>query len=292
MKIKACAKINLTLEILGKKRGFHTIKSIIIPIDLADIVEIKRVKSYMFDKLEIEGEIKEVPTNKSNLALKAVSLMRKRYALKSRYIIKIKKNIPTQSGLGGGSSNAAAVIFGLNKLEDLNLNQKEMEELGKNIGSDVPFFLGGAALVEGRGEVISRLSKFPFFKLIIIKPAFSISTSWVYHNFPAKLRGEKGYTQKMITCLKENSLKKIGGNLYNDLEKVVINEYPQILTIKNLLISQGALGALMSGSGSAVYGIMPDEVSKKRVLNFLPKEYFTYFIHNTTSGLEIKSRDR
>jgi 4-diphosphocytidyl-2-C-methyl-D-erythritol kinase len=250
----SCAKVNLGLRVLRKRPdGFHDIQTVLQTIDLHDRV---RISSSRSEKIRVRCEHPEVPSGSENLAYQAARLLREELQVKKSCSIEIIKNIPPGAGLGGGSSNAAATLVGLRRLWKLNLPEAKLLELGEKLGSDVPFFLyGGTVLAEGRGERLTPLHLVPDFWMTLVKPNLSIATGWAYGQVKIPLTSNPLYVK--LNSLKEiSTIEQLLSYLDNDLERAVEAAYPSIDEIKRELLSKGAMGAAMSGSGSAVLGVV------------------------------------
>ena len=251
------AKINLGLYILGKREdGYHNIWTIFQELEFHDTLFF----STHCDTLTITTSHPTLSEGKDNLIYKAVQLLKKEANCPEHVAIHLEKNIPLGAGLGGGSSNAAMTLLGLNRLFQLGLSQETLISLGAELGSDVPFFLyGGAALATGRGEEIQPLPRFPKFWILLIYPKIEISSGWAYKNLKIKLTK----IQPISTVLSQLRELKITGSqktpLKNMLEEPVMERYPIIRSIKAQLIKNGAEWALMSGSGSTVFGIFAEK---------------------------------
>ena len=279
MLINSYAKINLSLEI-GRKlsNNYHQINSVFRQIGLHDKISIKKLKK---DKIIIKSNIKNIE-NKDNLAYKAASLLKKRYKIKDGIEIKIDKNIPMQSGLGGGSSNAASTLTALNSLFDLKLDKDELMKLASKIGSDVPFFIEGkTCLVSGIGDKVKKIDSLNL-NFVLIKPDIGIPTKLAYNEYDKHIENntkikKENKTKKLAEALKQKNIEKIAENLHNDFEPVIIRKYPIIKKIKNDLIKNSALNALMSGSGSAVFGIFKNKSEAETAFEKLKEKYnFVY----------------
>ena len=259
------SKINLGLKIINKRSDdFHNIQSIFLEINFND--KLTFIPSSSF-KLIIQGI--QIPNNQENTICKAVALIEKTYNLKIYHTIIIEKHIPTGSGLGGGSSNAAMTLIALNKLYKLKITPRNLKKLAEQISSDAPFFLeGGVQFIEGRGEIISPLSNAPFIgkTILLIFPKFKISTKWAYNNI-------KKYLHTDINRPKFPTLtNEIDWLLFeNDFEKVVSSAYPEILEIKDALYKYGAHYSGLSGSGSTMFGIYNDTDSLDEVISSLSR---------------------
>ncbi len=248
--LKAPAKINLYLRVLGKRAdGYHEIESMMQAIDLYD--EIKIEKS---DSIEIVCDDPGIPADDSNLAARAAAALKEQFYFPG-VKISLHKKIPHGAGLGGGSSDAAFVLRGLCRLYNLSPSPKELLRIASEIGSDVPFFLGsGQALVSGRGEIVRTLELPTEYTIILVVPPLEISTAEVYGKlrFSLTKKIEPFLFKKRITVSRFNGLLK---RFCNDLEEVVLDEYPDLFEIKGLLRNSGAVFSAMSGSGSAFFGV-------------------------------------
>jgi len=263
--IYAPAKINLALKIIRRRAdGYHDIQSILQKVSLYDTLSFK-LSSHQ--GITVTTDDPSIPTDSSNLAYRAADLLLKQQKITPGISIHIKKRIPAGAGLGGGSSNAAATLSGLNKLLRCNLTESDLLRLGVEIGADVPFFIYDkhAALAEGIGEQLSPVKIHVPLWFIIVFPGFSISTKWVYENYRVLTNKRKNI--KILSSFKQ--LKAVLHILSNDLENVVTQQYPEIQKIKRTLIQAGACGSLMSGSGSSVFGIFPDEQHAQEALTLL-----------------------
>ncbi len=253
LSLKSHAKVNLFLEVLWKRDdGYHEIESLMQEISLCDNILLE-------DRLEgitILCPNKEIsiPSDHNNLAHKAARLLITKFNIKKGVSITIDKKIPVGAGLGGGSSNAASVLKGLNQLWNIGLKNRQLQELGAEIGSDVPFFINGkTALVKGRGVKIHTWITVPKTWIILAVPNISVSTKWAYGRLDRELT--KNINSARLPTLEKLQFKGIVDNLFNRLEGVVLKEYPIIETVKEKMTACGARGALMSGTGSAVFGI-------------------------------------
>ena len=265
MKIRAPAKINLHLRVIGKRAdGYHQIDTIMLPVSLYDEINISQIrqiggKTAPTHRLTVTGNHTLVPTGKKNLAYKAASLILSDAKVSAQVHIHIHKRIPVGAGLGGGSTDAAATIVGLNRLLRLGYTSKRLEEMSLALGADVPFFVKTVpARARGIGERLSPLRGIPRLWLIILYPNFSVSTAWVYRNLPSKLTKPIANTSMNPWPGSPANLCKL---LVNDLETVTMGRYPRIGLLKEELARQGAVGTLMSGSGSSVFGIFPSRRS-------------------------------
>lgn len=262
LKLCSYGKINLFLDVKYKlNNGYHSINTIMQSINLHDEIELETIKN---DKIIIECNYLSIPLNEKNTCYKAASLIKEKYHINSGLIIRINKTIPPEAGLAGGSSNAAAVIKGLNELWQLNLSNEELLNIGVNIGADVPFCInGGTYLAEGIGEKLTKLNDFKWEYILLVKPKFSMSTAFVYNNLT--IDNYNLYKDNaIINYINNNDYKNAAKSTANTLEKVVEKFHPEINYIKKLMLEKGAISSLMTGSGSVIYGLFPDMKS----LNF------------------------
>ena len=257
LKFKTPAKVNLGLHVHGKREdGFHELETIFQMVSLFDDVELELLSS----GIKLECDMPGIPTDDTNLVCKAALLLRKSYQVEGKGVsIRLKKKIPFGAGLGGGSGNAAGVLMGLNRLWDLNIEREKLFALAAELGSDVPFFLTSpCALGKGRGERLKVLEPCSKFQVLLVFPGFPIATSWVYQNLRLKLTKRPNNISILRKNLSLSDITSLGSQLYNDLESVVIQKFPEVKVVKDELWAWGALGVLLSGSGSTVFGIFDD----------------------------------
>ncbi len=252
IKLKAPAKVNVRLEITGKRPdGYHDIFSIFVPVELYDYLEIRtnNTGGIKFSTVGIS-----VPEDPTNLVYRAADSFFKKTGLRNRGIdIRLEKNIPVAAGLGGGSSDAASTLLALNKMNEFPLKKNELHEIALKLGADVPFFLDAVpSIVTGIGEILEPISNWPELWYLIITPQIEISTAWVYRNYKMELTSnEYDYIRKTL----KNDDVIISSILKNDLEKVTSASFPIISALKRKIMGAGAEGAIMSGSGPSVFGI-------------------------------------
>ena len=266
MKIRAPAKINLRLRIVGKRAdGYHELDTIMVPVSLYDIIEIRQIRRITSLQtaipalIEIRCNHPEVPSGRENIVHRAAELLMRTSKIRQPVVIHIQKNIPVGAGLGGGSSDAAAVLIGLNRIWKLRLSVRQLERLALQLGADVPFFIRAKpARARGIGEKLRLLPKARRRWLVLIYPGFPVATAWVYRNLSLKLT-KVGVNTSIATPLE--SLDKLDKLLINDLEQVTVRRYPEIDRAKSLLFQAGAAGVLMSGSGSSVFGVFKSKRS-------------------------------
>ena len=252
--LKALAKINLGLDVLGRRdNGYHDVRMVMQTIYLYDNVTLTRIEE---PRIQGETNLSYLPVDKNNIAYKAAKLLIDEFGIQEGVHIKLEKRIPVAAGMAGGSSNAAAVLVGMNRMFDLGLSQSELMERGVSLGADVPYcVMRGTALAEGIGEELSSLPPMPKCYILVAKPAISVSTKWVYETLDAKEIVEHPDIDGLLQGLKEQDLSKIASSMGNVLESVTIEKFPIIETIKDAMKEAGALNAMMSGSGPTVFGI-------------------------------------
>ena len=253
MKILSPAKINLFLQVTGKRPdGFHELFSLMCCLDLFDIIFLQ----FGGKKIEIESSNLQIPLDETNIAHKAATLFFKTLKTTDGVNIRIEKSIPVAAGLGGGSSNAASVLIGLNQHYGLPFSREELMSLGLRLGADVPFFLfQKPAFASGIGEKLEAYQGILPYHILLVNPGVEVHTAEVYRNLNLRLTKCK----KIITkpFLKESGF-DASLHLCNDLESVTIPKFPVIESLKKQLLKHGALGALMSGSGPTVFGLFSD----------------------------------
>lgn len=287
LNLKCRAKINLSIDVIGKREDdYHLVEMIMQTIDLYDNVNIEEIDSGII----IDSDNEYVPTDSSNIAYKAADLIKRKFNINKGVKIRINKNIPVAAGLAGGSTNAAAVLVGLDKIWNLKLTEDHLMELGLQLGADVPFcILGGAAIAEGIGEKLSRIKGLENIKILICKPEIFVSTKWVYENMDINGLSKRPNTKKLLNNLKENDVQALAKNMCNVLESVTENEYTQIKEIKEKMIEHHALGSMMSGSGPTVFGIFDDLACAQKAKEELQQVYKqTYLVDTYRGGIEIE----
>lgn len=256
IKVKAYAKINLFLDITGVlPNGYHSLNNIMQQIELHDDVKVSLSEG---NGISITCDNPDIPTDKRNIAYKAAELFMRETGLSAEINIDIRKNIPVMAGLGGSSTDGAAVLTALNLLCGTPLNQSTPEKAGAALGADVPFCIrGNAAFCKGIGEKMTDITGLERCSILIAKPDFSCNTAAAYGLYDKTPVKSKGEPDTLLSALKEKELKKIGANLYNVFE--VLYSDDRIEEIKNALLELKAVGAALSGSGSAVYGLFESE---------------------------------
>ena len=256
LSLKAYGKINLGLDVLRRREdGYHDVRMIMQTVGIFDRVDLIWKEE---PGIQVETNLYYLPTNENNLVYKAAKLLMDEFQVQEGLLIRLRKFISVAAGMAGGSSDAAAVLFGVNKMFRLGLTTEELMERGVKIGADVPYcILRGTALSEGIGEVLTSLSPVPQCQVLVAKPGINVSTKFVYENLHANdLRPEQHPDiDGMIRAIKAQDLQGIADKLGNVLETVTVKEYPVIQEIKDKMLEFGAIGSLMSGSGPTVFGL-------------------------------------
>ncbi len=264
LRVLSPAKVNLRLDVLYERDdGYHELRTIMQRIDLCDELEV----SVGGEEIDVSSQGEDIPQGTGNMAYHAARSILEKFRIDIGVRIFIRKKIPVASGLGGGSSNAAATLMALNRLLELGLTRRGLMRMGTRLGADVPFFVyGGSALAGGIGDRLEAIELPSPIWMVLVNPGIKVSTAWAYKNL------NTGLTKKInnISILPPMAgISDVANFLYNDLEIVTIERYPEIQKIKNGLIDRGALGALMSGSGPTVFGIFPDKEVAERAFHQL-----------------------
>ena len=287
LQFKTPAKINLGLHIHKKREdGFHELETILQMVTWFDELQLEGTS----EKVELFCDTPEIPNDETNLVVKAARLLQKHFPGSCAGVnITLKKSIPSGAGLGGGSGNAAGVLLALNHLWDLKISRENLIAISAELGSDVPFFLmSPCAIGTGKGEILEPINNPINLYILMIYPNLPLSTPWVYGNLKLKLTKHKNNISILANFLMRSEFAQLGAALYNDLEPVVFKRYPEILEIKNELLRSGAGGALLSGSGSTVFGIFdkPD-LAKKALARFAGKKHKAFLAKSITSFSEF-----
>jgi 4-diphosphocytidyl-2-C-methyl-D-erythritol kinase len=281
--LPAHAKINLSLDVTGKlDNGYHTLEMILQTISLKDEVILQKKP----EGVEISCDNPQVPCDGRNICDKAARAFFEKAGIPGGVRIQINKRIPLGAGLGGGSTNAAAVLKGLNALYDARLTQEQLLELGLQCGADVPFCLaGGTCLARGIGEELTKLPHFGGVHAVLIMPEFSVSTAWVYSNYRMDDPVLHPDTQSIVSAIRMRDIKKVAHQMRNVLENVTAAKFPEIDVIKRELKQWGAAGSLMSGSGPSVFGLFEDQEKAHRAFTILGKQYKHIWLVTTCSAV-------
>lgn len=279
MKIKAYGKVNLSLDIVGKREdGYHFLEMIMQTIDLYDVINVVKIPS----GIEIKCNKSYVPTDRRNIAYRAAELFLETFKIKSGVRIEIEKNIPVAAGLAGGSTDGAAVIKVMNDLFNVNESKEKLASIGVAIGADIPFCIyGGTALIKGIGEEVKPLKNFKNHILILVKPNFGVSTKEVYGSIDIKKIHKHPNTKALIHAIEREDEKFISRNMKNVLENVTLNKHRVLKDIKHGMIKMGAEGSLMSGSGPTVFGIFDDMLKAQKCYDVMKKNFNEVYITRT-----------
>ena len=288
IELKSRAKINLSIDVLGKREdGYHLVEMIMQTIDLYDIIKITEND---IDEININSNSLDIPLNKNNIVYKAAEVLKERFNIKSGLNIFIQKNIPVAAGMAGGSCNAAAVLVGLNKLWNLKLSEKQLQEIGLTLGADVPFCISGnAALAQGIGEELTYIKGLPKdISILICKPNLFVSTKDVYQGLDLDNIKDRPDNKLLIKCLEEGNIKVLSENMVNVLESVTSKMHEEILDIEKVMLDNNALGSMMSGSGPTVFGLFEKEEDAIKGKEKLLKKYNqVYVVRSSERGVEI-----
>ena len=284
LELKALGKINLGLDVLGRRdNGYHDVRMVMQTVYLYDQIKIERTKE---PGIQLSTNLFYLPVNENNLAYQAANLLMEEFQISEGVKITLDKHIPVAAGMAGGSSNAATVLFGINQMFSLGLSQKELMERGVTLGADVPYcIMRGTVLAEGIGEILTPLPDMPKCYILIAKPPISVSTKMVYEKLDAHEIQEHPDIDGILHGLENQDLQQIASCMGNVLEKVTIEEYPVIEEIKSVMKDNGALNAMMSGSGPTVFGIYDDKQRAKNAASKikelqLAKQVYVTNIHN------------
>lgn len=264
IELRAHGKINLSLDVLGRRNdGYHEVKMIMHTVALHDGIFIKKERER---GIRMECNLSSLPTNEENLMVRAAKAIMDEFSIEEGLSLRLMKRLPVAAGMAGGSADAAAVFHGMNQLFHLNLSTEELEKRAVKFGADIPFCLHkGCYLSEGIGEKLCKLPSLPPCTILLVKPAFSLSTKLIYENLHLEniTDAEHPDVDRMIKELESGSLEDICALGDNLLEKVSISLRPEIQVLKDFFIKEGALLSLMSGSGPTVFGIFPEKEKEK-----------------------------
>ncbi|HIX64190.1 MAG TPA: 4-(cytidine 5'-diphospho)-2-C-methyl-D-erythritol kinase [Candidatus Mediterraneibacter colneyensis] len=290
IELKALAKINLGLDVLGRREnGYHDVRMVMQSIYLYDEVKIEKTEA---PGIALASNLSFLPTGEGNIAYKAAQLLTEEFEIGEGIKITLNKHIPVAAGLAGGSSNAAAVLFGMNRMFRLGLTQDELMARGVRLGADVPYcIMRGTVLAEGIGEELSVLSAMPKCTVLIAKPPVSVSTKVVYEALDAKEIVEHPDIDGIIEGLKKHSLKQVAACMGNVLEDVTIPMHPVIDRIKQEMIDAGALNAMMSGSGPTVFGLFESRAAAREVQRRIREKSLTRQVYVTSIHSVRRNQD-
>lgn len=279
--LKSRAKINITLDVVGKREdGYHDLSMIMQTVNLYDMIYIRKMRA---QGIRLTTNLKWLPSDERNIVYQAVKLFKETYNIDTGISVKLNKKIPIAAGLAGGSSNAAATLIGMNYLFQTDLSNEELMKLGVKLGADVPYcILGGTALAEGIGELLTPLAPIPECYVLIAKPKINISTVSVFKEVDLAKIDRHPDNDKVIQAIEDGDLDTISKNMYNVLEKITSKNYPIVGTIKKTMLEYGAKGAIMSGSGPTVFGIYESKSQARKAAYKLKIDYLVGDVFITT----------
>lgn len=279
--LKALAKINLGLDVVRRREdGYHEVRMIMQTIHLYDRLDIKRTQE---PGIQIQTNLSFLPVNENNLIYKAAKLLMDEFSITDGVSVKLDKRIPVAAGMAGGSTDAAAMLIGVNRLFSLGLTKRQLMERGVQIGADVPYcIMRGTALAEGIGEALSPLPPMVKCPVLIAKPSISVSTKFVYQNLKLDDTTIHPDIDRLIDDIKAKNLHDIAAHMGNVLENVTIPTYPVIDEIKKHMLSNGAVGAMMSGSGPTVFGLFDDEDTAKKAYKAMRSSHLARQVYLTS----------
>ena len=291
MKVKAFAKINLCLDVLRRKEnGYHEVEMVMTNVDIFDVLEIKELEE---KKILLKSYNTDLAMDETNLIYKAIALLQKETGKTFGVEVLLEKNIPMEAGMAGGSADAAATLKAINELFALGVSDERLLELGASLGADIPFcIMGGTVLASGIGEKLRRLSPLPKMKLLIVKPKAGLSTKKVYESLDIDGLNKAGFIHKdvgeMVSVIESDEadktkIEKIAGRLNNILEVPSIRLLPLIAYIKQKMLDNNCLGALMSGSGTAIFGIYENDEDMIKTKEILEKDDRINYIQITNT---------
>lgn len=284
--LRASAKVNLALEVLGKRAdGYHEIATVLQAVDLFD-----RIAVATADTLSLHTDDPDLPTDEGNLVMRAARLLQKAASIETGARIRLRKRIPVAAGLGGGSSDAAATLWGLSRLWKLRWPAARLQELAVELGMDVPFFLGaGRAVARGRGEQLAPLPGGGGYALVLVNPRVPLSTREVYGRVPTGWRAQPVGTDRVIEALRTRNVNRVAAALTNNLEGLVEPVLPVIGRMKAALLAAGALGAIMSGSGPTVFGMARSLDHARQIRRRVSRADWACWAVRTNSGPAIRA---
>lgn len=288
IQLKSRAKINLSIDVIGKRTdGYHLVEMIMQTIDLYDIITIEEIDT---DNIIIKSNSINIPLDNNNIVYKAISLLKDKFNIDKGVQVFIEKNIPVAAGMAGGSSNAAAVLVGINKLWDLGLSEEELQAIGLKLGADVPFCISGqASLAQGIGEELTKIKGLSEDTVILVcKPNLFVSTQEVYRGLDLNNMEKRPDNKFLIQCLEKGDVKSLAKNMVNVLEGVTSKNHTEIKEIEDVMNNHNALGAMMSGSGPTVFGLFDKYEEAIKCKEELLKKYSqVYAVKSSEKGVEI-----
>lgn len=280
LQLKAYGKINLGLDVIRKRPdGYHDLDMIMQMVDVYDDVIIEKKAG---EEIVVKADAAVLSNGKDNLAYMAVKMLFDEFGIKSGVEITIHKRIPIAGGMAGGSSDCATTLIGINEMFNLGLSKQQLMERGVKLGADVPYcVLGGTAIARGIGEVLTPLPTPPQCHVIIAKPPISVSTAYVYGHIRPDEITKRPDIEQMTLAIKEQDLNKLSDLLYNVMEEVTVSEYPVIEKLKSIMLENGALNSIMSGSGPTVFGLFDDREKAQAAMKALDSKELTEQLYLT-----------
>ena len=282
MFLRAHGKVNLGLDVVRRREdGYHEVRMIMQTVSLSDRIRLESRKEPGI--LLTLGKNSHLPCDASNLAYRAADLLMKEFEIREGLLIELEKHIPVAAGMAGGSADAATVLYGVNRLFDLGLSLKELQERGVKLGADIPYCLmRGCALAEGIGEKLTRLPPPPSCIVLLAKPPIGVSTKWVYQNLDLGKVQSHPPIDRQIEAIKNGDLKELAECMENVLESVTIPAHPEIGRIRDVMKEEGALNAMMSGSGPTVFGLFKTLEEAEKCRDKIREEGLAREIHVTS----------
>ncbi len=284
LELKALAKINLGLDVIGRREnGYHDVRMVMQTIYLYDNVTLEKTEE---PGIQLYTNLSYLPVDEKNIAYKAAKLLMDEFDIQEGVRITLEKRIPVAAGMAGGSSNAAAVLVGMNRLFKLDLSEQDLMERGVSLGADVPYcVMRGTVLAEGIGEILTPLAPLPKCYILVAKPGISVSTKTVYEKLDSHEIENHPDIDGLLCGLDAGDIKAIASKMGNVLERVTIDDYPVIEEIKDVMKHNGALNAMMSGSGPTVFGIFEEKHIAKQAMQRvreagLAKQCYVVNVHN------------
>ena len=280
LQLKAYGKINLGLDVIRKRPdGYHDLDMIMQMVDVYDDVIIEKKAG---EEIVVKADAAVLSNGKDNLAYMAAKMLFDEFGIKSGVEITIHKRIPIAGGMAGGSSDCATTLIGINEMFNLGLSKQQLMERGVKLGADVPYcVLGGTAIARGIGEVLTPLPTPPQCHVIIAKPPISVSTAYVYGHIRPDEITKRPDIEQMTLAIKEQDLNKLSDLLYNVMEEVTVSEYPVIEELKSIMLENGALNSIMSGSGPTVFGLFDDREKAQAAMKALDSKELTEQLYLT-----------
>ena len=281
LELKAYGKINLGLDVVRRREdGYHEVRMIMQTVRVYDAIELNRTEE---EGIRLSTNLYYLPDNENNLGYRAAKLLMDEFSITDGVSVKLDKRIPVAAGMAGGSTDAAAMLIGVNRLFSLGLTKRELMERGVQIGADVPYcIMRGTALAEGIGEALSPLPPMVKCPVLIAKPSISVSTKFVYQNLKLDDTTIHPDIDRLIDDIKAKNLHDIAAHMGNVLETVTIPNYPVIDEIKKHMLSNGAVGAMMSGSGPTVFGLFDDEDTAKKAYKAMRSSHLARQVYLTS----------